>query len=129
VEKMSREDYLNLVIINDGTKVAIKWNRIKTDAESEDLHVAAMARYAFKALVLLKILTVSRDKAWWFTDLKMNPYVGSDSASAEKGRVFFVSKEDAIEYGCTNWSWRLDNWIITNGKEKLTRVGICQGIS
>jgi hypothetical protein len=120
-------DYLNQVIKNNNTGIIVDWKKVKEDTESDDLQVAAMGRKATRMLVFLKVLTPIRKEAWSFDDLRMNPYLGSvDEFATERGRVFFVKKEDAIDYGRVNWIWRMDDWIIRNGQQEVTRLGICQ---
>lgn len=127
METINLYDYLNQVIKNNDTGITADWKRIKEDTESVNLQVAAMGRKAIRMLVFLKVLTPNRKEAWGFDDFRMNPYLGPvDDFPTEKGRVFFVKKEDAIKYGRANWMWRMDDWIITNGQEKVTRIGICQ---
>lgn len=126
MEAISLYEYFNQVIVINGKKITVDWRRIKEDTESDDPQLAIRGRKATKKLVFLKVLTPVREKSWSFDDPRMNPYLGPDKDYPTKdGRVFFVRKKDAINYGRVNWKWRMDNWVITNGKKKLTRLGIC----
>jgi len=127
VETINLYDYLNQVIKNNNTGITVDWKRIHEDTGSDNHQVAVMGRKAVRILVLLKVLTPIRKEAWCFNDLRMNPYLGPvEEFPTEKGRVFFTKKEDAIDYGLANWMWRMDNWVIANGQEEVTRIGICQ---
>jgi hypothetical protein len=104
----------------------IDWRKIHEDAISSDLEVARKGRKAYKQLIFAGILTPNKKGAWYFSEENMNPYCAIPD-SEEMGRVCFVRKRDAIDYGKANWLDRLNNWTITNGKEKITRLEICRG--
>jgi len=110
-----------------GANQEIDWKKIRDDTTSDNLEVAKKGRNACRQLIFAGILTPDKKGAWYFSEENMNPYSSLEKIlPKEMGRVYFVRKRDAINYGKANWLDRLDNWTITNGKEVITRREICK---